>query len=77
MPYIRPIQLLRLQKLASDSLKAGHRVRFGSAKDARSDLKLCPVCGEDDCGQAVVMINDYLFHEADVEQAEEVGVEMP
>lgn len=77
MPYIRPIQLLRLQEMGSKALYSGHDPEYGSEKEARSDISLCPVCGEQGCGEAVMRVNDYLFHESDVEGAEEVGVVLP
>jgi len=77
MPYIRPIQLLRLQRAAAAAHKTNMIEAQEQGNELTGDIQLCPVCGESDCEDAVLMVTDYLFHEADVERAEEVGVELP
>ena len=74
MPYIRPIQLLRLQKTAAKAIKTNMVVEKVDGSDVLDDIKVCCVCGESDCGEDVVMIQDYLFHQSDVDAAEVVEV---
>jgi hypothetical protein len=72
MPFIKPIELLRLQIAAQDAVDNGctpPRTHGGALKN---QIRMCPVCGEESCGQEVFKINDYLFHAEDIENRKRV-----
>jgi len=73
MPYIKPLELLRLQQTAAHAVtdyKAPVDVHVGKLKES---ILLCPVCGESGCTEEVFNINDYLFHASDIEEREKVN----
>lgn len=74
MPFIKPIELFRLQKAASVAVSTDMVLAEELRSHVKGDIGLCVVCGESDCDEDVFMINDYIFHESAVENAEKVEV---
>jgi len=69
MPYVKPLQLLRLQMTAAGAVKDYKTPEDVHVGKLKKDISLCPVCGESDCDERVFDINEYLFHESDVDGA--------